>query len=480
MRPSASLGAAAAALAALTTLGAGAQPPSDGGTARVSVSTLGTQGDESSFEPAISGDGRYVAFASGASTIVLGDTNGRGDVFLHDRYVGTTTRVSVSSAGAEANSYSSAPAISGDGRFIAFESFASNLVAEDANGAFDIFVHDRASAKTSRVSIASTAREGNGDSYAPSLSGDGRYVAFHSYATNLVPEDTSPYSDVFVHDRATGKTTRASVSSTGSQANGWSAVAVISGDGRHVAFASGASNLVRGDTNGVEEIFVHDRKTGATRRAAVSSDGRGGNDWSGFPAISADGGSVAFASAASNLVPGDTNGQADVFVHDFATGRTKRASLSSSGKQGSGGSFLPAISSEGRHVAFASAAPNLVAKDRNRSWDVFIRDMKSGTTVRVSIPSGGGEANGFSASRSISSDGLSVVFDSMASNLVPDDTNGRPDVFVHDVLRRRTCSSGASETGRVSGPMHVILEPAAGPGAPVVHEASCAVATTGV
>jgi Tol biopolymer transport system component len=481
MRAPAPLGTLAALAAVLSTMNAGAgQPPRDGGTTRVSVSSLGTQGEDSSSEPSISGDGRYVAFSSGASTIVAADLNSKADIFVHDRQAWLTTRVSVSSTGEEANSYSSAPAISTDGRYVAFESFAGNLVAGDTNQGYDVFLRDRATARTTRVSVSSSGEQGNGDSFAPSLSADGRYIAFHSYSTNLVADDGTAYSDVFVHDRVTGQTTRVSVSSDGAEANGWSAGAAISGDGRSVAFSSAASNLVPGDTNGVEEIFVTDRATRRTVRAAVSSGGSQGNDWSGFPAISGDGRSVAFSSGASNLVPGDTNRQPDVFVRDFGTGRTTRVSLSSSGRQGTGGSFLPAISANGQYVAFASGAPNLVARDANRTWDVFVRDLRASSTSRVSVSSGGGDANGFSASRSISADGHSVVFDSTASNLVPNDTNGRGDVFVHDLVVRSTCPSGASERGRVSGPLHVLAEPASGPAEPALHQTSCRVADAGL
>ncbi|MGH2537870.1 MAG: carboxypeptidase regulatory-like domain-containing protein, partial [Candidatus Promineifilaceae bacterium] len=237
-------------------------------------------------------------------------------VFVHDRDTGQTSRVSIASDGALGNGDSWWSSISADGRYVAFHSLASNLVGGDTNGAWDVFVHNRDTVQTSRVSVASDGAQGNGYSYSPAISADGRYVAFVSLASNLVGGDTNDQPDVFVHDRDTGQTSRASVASDGAQANGASYYQSISADGRYVAFGSYASNLVGGDTNGIDDVYVHDRDTGQTSRASVASDGAQGNDGSGDPSISADGRYVAFVSWASNLVSGDTNGYADVFVRD--------------------------------------------------------------------------------------------------------------------------------------------------------------------
>jgi Tol biopolymer transport system component len=181
---------------------------------------------------------------------------------------------------------------------------------------WDVFVHDRVTGQTSRVSVSSSGEQGNGESRFPSLSADGRYVAFESLASNLVPSDTNGTPDVFIHDRVTGQMTRVSVSSSGEEGNGNSSEASVSANGRYVAFHSSASNLVPGDTNGTWDVFVHDRVTGQTSRVSVSSSGEQGNGNSYEANISPDGRYVAFGSAASNLVPGDTNGTPDVFVHD--------------------------------------------------------------------------------------------------------------------------------------------------------------------
>src|SRR5216117_711012 len=300
-----------------------------GATERVSVASGGAQGNGSSgligfaFPPALSADGRFIAFISSATSLVAGDTNGATDVFVHDRQTGMTERVSVASDGTQANEVSSYPALSADGRFVAFQSDATNLVVDDTNGATDVFVHDRQTGTTERVSVASGGgTQGNRNSGGffafPALSADGRLVAFQSAATNLVADDTNGATDVFVHDRQTGTTERVSVASGRSQGNGSNAGPVLSADGRFVAFHGTASNLVGGDTNGTTDVFVHDRQTGTTERMSVASGGTQGNGPSSGAALSADGSLVAFHGTASNLVAGDANGAYDVFVHDRA------------------------------------------------------------------------------------------------------------------------------------------------------------------
>lgn len=411
--------------------------PELGTTERISLSNGGLQGNDDSENPSISTNGRYVAFESAASNLAPGDTNAKEDVFVRDRMGGTTERVSVSSSDVQGNDDSEHPSISADGRYVAFQSKATNLVAGDTNTCWDVFVRDRVNGTTERVSVSSSGAEGNGDSKNPSISADGRYVAFESKASTLVNGDANLKKDVFVHDRWLGTTERVSLPSVGGESNGDSESPSISSDGRYVAFESDASNLVSGDTNGKDDIFVRDRVNGTTERASVSSGGAEGNGDSDAPVISADGRFVAFESEASNLVSGDTNMKEDVFVRDRASATTERVSVSSDSGEGNGGSETPSISADGRYVAFESAASNLIRGDVNGKDDVFVHDRVSGTTERVSVSSGGAEGNGGSDAPAISADGVYIAFESAASNLVAGDTNQEDDVFLHvrqDVL----------------------------------------------
>ena len=400
-------------------------------THRESVSSGGLQGNGSSgiSDPSVSSNGRYVAFDSGASNLVAGDTNGYFDVFVRDRKLHRTYRVSISTAGVQGNGNSTAPAISADGRYVAFVSDASNLVGGDTNGYADVFVRDRKLHRTYRVSVSTAGLQTDSDSYQPSISANGRYVAFSSNATNLVAGDTNLVEDVFVRDRTLHKTTRVSVDAAGVQGNDTSFDASITASGRYVAFDSYATNLVATDTNGFEDVFLRDRTLHKTVRVSVSSAGAQGDSNSFNGTISANGRFVAFTSSASDLVPGDVNASQDVFVRDRALHRTTRVSVSSAGVEGNGDSFSASISADGRSVAFTSGASNLVLADTNTSQDVFLRDRKLHKTVRVSVDSAGVQGDSGSYYAAISADGSSVAFVSLAANLVAGDTNGFTDVF---------------------------------------------------
>jgi Tol biopolymer transport system component len=407
-------------------------------TTRVSVSGNGEQGNGNSslgyLRRSVSADGRFVAFWSGANNLVSDDHNGYLDVFLHDLHAGTTTRVSVASDGDEANADSSEPCTSYDGRFIAFCSNADNLVGGDTNGAEDVFVHDRRLGMTMRVSVDSAGNQGDGGSCYPSLSADGRYVAFMSFAANLVTGDANGVGDVFLHDRLTGVTSRVSVDSSGIEGNDISRSPSISADGRYIAFDSWASNLVPGDPSGFWDVFVRDVLTGITTMVSVNSSGDHGNSVSLDASISADGRFVAFESIATNLVPGDTNGHEDVFVHDREAGATTRVSVDSLGHEGNGVSRAAAIAAGGWFVAFCSDASDLVSGDTNGHRDVFLHDRRAGTTTRVSVDPAGDQGDGDSFALAVSADGGAVVFASDATDLVGDDTNGFWDVFVRGPL----------------------------------------------
>jgi Tol biopolymer transport system component len=403
-----------------------------GTTTRVSVRSSGAEADKASSSASMSADGRYVAFASDAKDLVLGDTNDLPDVFVHDMQTGSTIRVSIGSAGEQGDGDSGAPRISADGRYVVFQSTATNLVPSDGNAASDVFVRDLQANTITRVSVDSSGAEANGGSFAPAISSDGRFVAFQSDATNLVEGDTNAATDVFVRDLVAGTTVRVSVSSSAGEGDGPSTTPSISGDGRFVAFQSLATDLVPGDTNQASDVFVYDRQQARIHQVSLNSLGLEGDAASVEPSISADGRWAAFVSSATNLVHGDLNGHDDVFVRDLQAGETTRASLSSSGAEGDGDSAWPAISADGRFVAFESLAANLVPEDGNDAKDVFLRDRWTAATSRVSVDSSGTEANGDSYGAAIPADAREIAFTSAASNLVAGDSNDCTDVFLND------------------------------------------------
>jgi Tol biopolymer transport system component len=415
-------------------------------TIRANVSTLGRQSNGWALGAALSADGRCVAFASRATTLVRNDHNRTSDVFVRDLWRERTVRVSLASSGREGNGASVKPSISADCRLVAFPSAATNLAPGDRNGLQDIFVRDRVARSTTRVSVGCPG-EPNGTCLAALISSDGSVVAFSSGASNLVPGDRNGALDVFVHDLRTRLTRRVSVGYRG-EADGRSEAASVSHDGRLIAFRSLAANLVRDDRNGYPDVFVYDRATRLTERVNLSSSGVEANRETFRGMLSGNGRFVGFRSRASNLVWGDTNNSLDVFVHDRVTGRTQRISVSSGGDQANSAAFgrdardsllfsRPFLSGSGRFAAFTSRATNLVLGDRNGVPDVFVRDRRTGRTIRVSLAADGAEANNGSFASGISADGRIVAFQSDANNLVPGDTNGRKDVFVAvDILAR--------------------------------------------
>lgn len=477
-----------------------------------------------SSSPVVSDDGRYVAFISNAQNLIEGDTNASYDVFVRDRVLGNVERVSLTAIGGEANGHSglgTAP-LSGrihmtpDGRYVTFESRATNIVPNDINNKVDIFVRDRLGPDTIRVSMSNSQTEGDGDSTFPTVSSDGRFFAFESNAKNFVLGDTNNSYDVFVRDELLDTTQRVSLSSLGTQATGASRNPWISADGQHVAFASTAANLVPYDSNSNQDIFVRDRGTGKTTMVSRTTFGgqpRGGN--SSYPVISGIGRYVAFESLANNLatepndsnnasdifvrdvlamperistgsggeqgadqanrpsitadgryvafhtrsalVPEDTNGVGDVYLKDRFTDRIERVSVADDESQANGNSIFAAVSQDARYVAFGSTATNLVFAplDTNGAGDIYLRDRVLGTTELVSISNGGGSATGGdSRFAAISDDGRYVAFQSLANDLVPNDTNGNWDIFLRDrvlaITTRISVSSNGDQT--TSGP----------------------------
>ena len=356
-----------------------------------------------------------------------------------------TVRVSVSTSGAQGNGSVGRCDISSDGRFVVFASFASNLVAGDTNGHRDIFVRDRDTdtngvfdepngVSTVRINVSATGAEANGTSYYPSLSANGRWVCYQGDASNLVASDTNGKWDIFVHDRTTGGTELASVTTSGGQADDNSFAGWISRDGQSVTFQSYANNLVASDSNPSSDIFVRNRTSGVTELASVDSNGNQPIGHHEYPHLSADGRFVAFVSFSQDFDPSDRAPWDDVFVHDRVTGATVRASLNSSGSGGDADSGSPRLSASGRYVTFNSWATNLVADDTNQVVDVFLRDLQLGVTERVSVDSRHSEGNDHSGGAVFSDTERHIAFASRATDLIDHDTNGFSDAFVHDLL----------------------------------------------
>lgn len=397
---------------------------------RVSVSSFGVETADYSSYPSISDDGRFVAFQSEDWTLVPQGPEIFYDIFVHDRQTGVTQKVSVSSLGVPGDNHSYDPAISGDGNVVAFYSYANNLVAGLPVHTKHVYVHDLRTSTTTLASASTAGVAGNRMSWEPAISHDGRFVAFESWADTLVPGDTNVVADIFVRDLMAGTTERVSVSSSGAQGNGGSSEAAISADGRFVSFTSTSNNLVVGDTNLMPDVFVHDRMTGLTTRISVDSLGAQGNGECMISGISGDGSLVGFSSQSDNLVPGDVNGLEDVFVHDRRTGLTTRASENVLGTGGNGTSMKPTFSRDGRMMSFQSFARNFVAGYVEPGWNVYVLDRQTGAMRLASASAAGMPGNSDSFRAQMAGDGRHVVFASFASNLVHGDANGVEDVYV--------------------------------------------------
>ncbi|BEP15559.1 hypothetical protein acdb102_38700 [Acidothermaceae bacterium B102] len=363
---------------------------------------------------------------------------------------GVTTRVSTAlEPSAQSNTRvadGEAVAVSRGGRFVAFGSAAPDLVAGDTNGARDIFVRDLVSGVTTRVSVASDGTQGDDNSYDPVISDDGRYVAFDSYATNLTTLGWDGHLHVYRHDLQTGVTTLVTIDQQGFQADGYEPT--MSADGNEVAFVSPSDRIAGAAISGVGNVYVRDMSAAATVLASVGIAGADSNGNSEAPAISADGNSVAFASYSGNLVAGVPNGWEQVFLRNLTAGTTAWVSEGMAGSQPNADSYGSAVSADGRYVAFESAADNLVAGDDNSlsSVDVFLRDVQSGTTTRVSVSTAGLPTAGDPSFRpvSLSADGRRVGFTFPEDGLVAGDALG---AFVHDMATGVTSEASVASDG---------------------------------
>jgi Tol biopolymer transport system component len=348
--------------------------------------------------------------------------------------------------------------LSADGRFVAFAHIAA-LAPEDTNGLDDVYVRDRNAGTTFLASRTSSGGIANDESRFPSIDDVGRCVVFTSRATNLVPGDTNATYDAFVRDTHAGTTERVSIATDGTQANAIIDGVGISGDGRYVMFSTVASSLVPGDTNGESDVFVHDRALHTTERVSVASDGSQANAASiaAFQlerVMSADGRYVVFASLASNLAANDGNGKPDDFLRDRLLGTTELVDLAMNGNSPVNGGGASTISRDGTRLAFTSISDDIVPGDTNGFGDAFVRDRVAGTVVLASVDSSGAQSNAGCGNARLSRDGNVVVFDSFATNLAPGDTNSKSDVFVHEI------ASGTTERAslKTSGAQYTIFD----------------------
>lgn len=378
--------------------------------------------------PVISGDGRHIAFSTTAR-LVPADTDAYQDVYVKDLLTDQVERINVTHDGSAPTGGAQAGAITPDGRYVAFQSSASNLVPNDGNGLRDVFVRDRKTGTTTLASVSNAEQPSNGNSptnhdTTMDLSSDGRYVAFSSVATNLGP-DLDATSDIFVRDLLAGSTSLISVSTGGASTDKDSYGPTLSASGRYVAFGSAATNLVDGDTNASIDAFVRDRQTTTTTRVSVH-DNEGQSPTGGYlPEIDDAGTKVVFGST-SKLSGIDPNSTADVYVRNTASGTTTVASL---GKDGwaAGESDDPAISGDGNTVVFRSALSTIDGIG-NSVDHLYSRSMLSNAQARITRDSGNTVAGGDSSNPSLSTDGKAVAFDSFANNLVSNDT-GKRDIF---------------------------------------------------
>ncbi|PTQ91428.1 VCBS domain-containing protein, partial [Agitococcus lubricus] len=395
-----------------------------------STSSTNVQANALSDNPFLSADGSKVAFQSTATNLVANDTNTYQDIFIKDLSTGILSRVNTSSSGVQANNTSTLSDLSADGTKVVFLSSATNLVAGDTNGYADIFLKDVTTGAVTRVSTSSSGVQTNGHNYSAVVSADGNKVAFLSAATNLVAGDTNNLFDIFVKDLSTGAITRVTTDSSGTQANAHgSNYMVFSADGSKIAFESDATNLVAGDTNGYLDIFVKDLITGVTTRVSTTSSGLQGNSHSRFkPVFSPDGTKIAFVSDAANFSIGGVGGR-HIYLKDLVTGTLTQVSTDSNNAQINFSiNENPVFLENGTKIAFTSNATDLVAGDTNGKIDVFIKDLITGAVTRESVNASGTQADANSIS--LSSNGTKLVFSSDASNLVASDTNTFRDIFV--------------------------------------------------
>lgn len=401
---------------------------------RISVTSDGIQANGQSGSSSISDDGRFISFESNATNLVANDFNGQTDTFIYDRLNKTVELITIAPDGTQANGSSSSGDLSGDGRYLTFASFASNLVPNDINNQRDIFIYDRLNKTTELVSIANGGTQANGLSLFSVISDDGNYIAYESTADNLVAGDTNGLGDIFLFDRLNQTTERINVAADGTQANGVTTLGSISDDGNYITFTSDANNLVAGDTNGKSDIFVYDRLNQTVELISQAATLGNGNSTSGV--ISGNGSFVVYQSEANNLVAGDTNSKSDIFIYDRLNQTTELVDVAADGTQSNGNSQNPTISDDGKVITFLSEANNLVTGTTDPGFNVFMRDRSEQTTRRFNADS----------LATLSGDAQSLVLTSSLSDLVANDTNNTGDVFVVDLEQFADTNHYSTET----------------------------------
>ena len=411
------------------------------------------KGNGSSGRPSISGDGRLVAFTSGATNLDPADTDTIQDVYVKDLLTGEVSVVSTTGSGVKSNGASLEPHIAADGTKVTFYSSATNLDPLDSDTMLDIYVKDLASGDLVLASASATGAKGNGNSYGPMLSGDGTMVVFTSGATNLDPADTDSDADVYVRNLLTGDLILASTSDTGEKSNDFSTATSIAADGTRVSFFSNATNLDPVDTDALADIYVKNLDTGDLMLASTSSTGEKGNADSYFDSrLSADGDSLVFDAYATNLHP-EANGVLQVYLKDLITGKLTLASSTTDGEVAISYTFHAQLSADEASVAFASWAWNLDPSDTDARTDIYVKDLVTGELTLASTNASGVKGDDDSDHPALTADGRSVVFESIADNLDPVDTDTLSDIYVKDLdPEAPTCDGKPATIVGTAGP----------------------------
>ena len=410
------------------------------------VSAAPGMGVDGGTDPHVTDDGGFIVFVSSSSILVEGDNNGADDVFAYATATGNVTRVSLASDGSEADGDSGDPAISADGGTIVFVSSATNLDAAAVGVAGDLYMRETATGVTTRITGGWDDSALNGWVGEPQISADGSTIVYASLASNIVPDDTNGTADVFEYDVDTGVTIKVSRSAIGANANGPSSHPAVSADGSLIVYESTATDIVADDTNTASDVFAYDTITGTTDRASLTESGGQADAASDHPGLAPDGSTVVFESQATNLTEIATQAGYDIYVRDLATGAVALVSVATDGTPGDGPSRNPRISADGLTVVYESEASNLVAGDTNSTADVFAHETSSGATTRVSVADDGTETDAASRYPAVASDGTRVVYESDATSLATNDDNAHTDVFLTQIVNRPPVVADASLT----------------------------------